>query len=191
MKYKLIFLFSIVIILLISSFASSRTVNIWDLDNRSDVEIIVFNENSAKFQEKINIINNLNESVEINTWIPILWPYDLSNNTEISFYPYQEWNKITNYKIIYVHVDDVCRKMSESGLIVYPNFFEYIKSYPMIPGFLFNVTRNVDEKTGYAIRTNNPTGLITIVNNTYSLFIGEFIEGNINTITVKIPYHVT
>ena len=191
MKYTRIYIIAIIIILLIPSIALSREVHFWDLQNTTDTEITIFNETKAIYQDKTEVINNLNESVEVYSWIPLLWPYDVNNSSEISYYPYRQWKKITNDTVIYVSASIVIENYSKMGITFPPNYLEHIKSYPSIPGILLNDTLDIGEKSGIATKTNNPTGLILTKNGTNSLYIDAITEGEVNSITIRIPRQVT
>ncbi|MBE3093762.1 MAG: hypothetical protein IMZ52_01935 [Actinobacteria bacterium] len=189
MKSIRTFILCLAIILLIQSSVSSKEIHFWDLENTTDLKIIVFNESKAIFQEKMEISNNLNESVEINAWFPLTWPYDV-NVTEYSVYPYQEWKKIPENIIEYVNASIVEEQYQMMGIVLPQNYLTSIKSYPLIPGILFEGKLEIGEKTGLGTRTSNPTGLISKINGTYSLYTEAVTEGRVNSITIKIPRKV-
>ncbi len=177
-------------VILIQSTAFSKEIQFWDLENTTDLEIIVFNENKAIFQETMEIKNNFNESVEINAWFPLTWPYD-AKITEYSVYPYQEWNIINENVIEYVNASEVEEQYTQMEITLPQNYLTSIESYPLIPGILFTGELEIGEKTGLAMRTNNPTGLISEKSGMYSLYTEAITEGRVNSITIKIPHKIS
>jgi len=189
MKLYRVCIITCIFFILLQCVACAEEIHFWDLERTSDLKITVFDEKNAIYEEKMEIRNNRNESVDIHAWFPLTWPYFV-DNTEYSEYPYEEWKIVDEKVIVNVSASDIELQLEQMGVEVDPSYLKSIESYPLIPGILFEGELEIGKKTGLAMRTKNPTGLITEKNGSFSLYFAGITEGKMNSITIKIPRQV-
>ena len=189
MKLYRVCIIACIFFILLQCVACAEEIHFWDLERTTDLEIIVFDEKNAIFTEKMEIRNNRNESVDIRAWFPLVWPYFI-DNTEYSEYPYEEWKIVDEKVIVYVNASNIELQYEQMEIEVDSGYLKSIKSYPLIPGIPFEGKLEISKKTGFAMRTKTPSGLITEKNGSFSLYFAGITEGKMNFITIKIPRQV-
>ncbi len=181
----------IIIVLLILNIcfqtsASSKEFTFSDYDLKTDISIIIHDEDKSIYIERMNIENNRNETIIRDTGFPLTWPFRI-NETEISIYPYVTWSTIDYSSLHFEHISVLNQYNKPLNLDINPNYFTSLPSYPFVPFFVNNYTLNPGEKTGIAMKIDNPTGLIEENNGKYYLFFMGVTEGDLSSITIKIP----
>jgi len=179
----------LILLILIQNTVYADKIDFSKFDRSSEMIIIVYDEKNVLYEEKMSVENNLNQSANFSAWFPFLWPCFV-DKTEYSVIPYDKWEKPDENAIVYVDACEIWNHYDIIGLNIDESYLKLIKTYPDIPGIIFEGEIEKDKKTGFAMRTDNPSGLIKEKNGIYSLFIAGMTEGEMESILIKIPREI-
>lgn len=189
MKKIKVFLTSLILLILIQKTVYADYTDFSKFDRSSEMIIIVYDEKNVFYEEKMTIENNLNQSANFSAWFPLTWPCFV-DKTEYSILPYDKWEKPDENSIKYVNASEIQYYLDIIEIDIDESYLKSIKTYPEIPGIVFQGRIEKNKKTGFAMRTDNPSGLIEEKNGFYSLYIGGWTEGETESILIKIPREI-
>lgn len=166
--------------------SQSERVDLKDLEKSTSIEIIVFNKDSSIFQEKMEIYGKNDTLGNFSIAVPFLWPYDI-NTSEYSTFPYNNWQPINEDNIVYIHTDEINESFNNLPL---PSPYLWCPTYPLIPHIKFQGTLQPNKTNGFAVKQENPSGLIEEDNGIYTLFFKGLTEGETKHVEIKIQREV-